>query len=386
MAKRVREDEWLTLVRVKVGPVLAELDFSADRSEQTSSALNSIKASLDLALDDFGYREHVFGCVFMNLQEFSPLQIGAVRIESRLDWLARIRKAGNIDEVTHRRIERAWNGKKLRSRKPSSAQNNEYTILKTTSDYPYVICVGLSGHAQQAGKEQGILLSKVVLAALSLFWKHPSTFLQGARLSCERGEWIARTMTFGENNFFGYSFSRHRMPMGAVISTEDWSETIRSHQEFLSVIAEISEKFLAESTDNSGRAKVMHAVLQSLLWLHKACAEEDTALSLVAYSAALDSLSGGKKARGIKLLINAQLGIDDNQSLYQGGPTLSEFVNEMFNNGRSRLVHGTSEKIGHDWSRTLVTAESLTRHALYSCITNLSSKPLLNSLDQLKEK
>ena len=347
--------------------------------------MNKINTQLDAKISGFMPTEYSFGSTFLDIESFEPFDVGAVKIERRDDWLCRISQAGHIDQVTKRRVERAWLGEKLHPRKNARDNISERRLLNAISNYPFVASVKVVGHAYQAGKEQALAASKLVIAAVSLFWQRPYEVLTRSYFSHDRGAWVESTLSFRENMPLSFSVTHHGTPTGPKLSGQDWKNIVDQHELFLSTIAEVVDLLLRDTKSSSGRTQVLNAVLQSLLWLHHACTEENAIASMVGISAALDALSGGKKARGIVAVVNARLGISGETALYEHGPTLNAFVNDMFNQGRSRLVHGTSDKIGHDWSTTWGLAESLARHTLYACITWISENPEVNSIDHLKK-
>ena len=97
--------------------------------------------------------------------------------------------------------------------------------------------------------------------------------------------------------------------------------------------------------------------------------------AIVKFSSSLDALGSGGKARGIREVITARVGIKEDQPLRVGGPTMRQAVEEIYSEGRSRTVHGTNMKLGHDWTSTRSLAEQLARLCLIMCIDWAAENP-----------
>lgn len=109
----------------------------------------------------------------------------------------------------------------------------------------------------------------------------------------------------------------------------------------------------------------MNTLLQALLWFHEGCRETVDAMAIVKFTSAMDSLSCGRKAKGIRELLTARVGFKDSDLLRKsGGPTMKEAVEGLYSDGRSRTVHGTSEDLVYDLTERRRLAEALTRLCL----------------------
>jgi hypothetical protein len=72
-------------------------------------------------------------------------------------------------------------------------------------------------------------------------------------------------------------------------------------------------------------------------------------MAIVKFSASMDALGGGHRAGGIRRVINARLAVKDSDTIRPGGPTMKATIDKIYSDGRSRTIHGTNEKLGHDW-------------------------------------
>ena len=76
--------------------------------------------------------------------------------------------------------------------------------------------------------------------------------------------------------------------------------------------------YIISPTGKIARPRMMSAVAHALLWFHEGCRETVTHMAIVNFSASLDALAGGGKSGGIRRLINARLGIEDDKPIRQG--------------------------------------------------------------------
>lgn len=93
------------------------------------------------------------------------------------------------------------------------------------------------------------------------------------------------------------------------------------------------------------------------------------------FAASLDSLANGRQDRGIRELINARLGLKDDEPIWPNGPTVKQSVNKLYKEGRSRTIHGTSDKLERDWTGTKELGEQLAKYCLVACIHWAASHP-----------
>ena len=130
---------------------------------------------------------------------------------------------------------------------------------------------------------------------------------------------------------------------------------------------------------------MMNTLGQALLWFHEACRDSNNLMTIVKYSAALDALAGGRKAKGIRDLIHARLGIAETDSIRTNGPTLKQAVDQIYSDGRSRTIHGSNFKLGHEWSGTRGLAEQFARLCLSACIDWAATNSLCDDPEQLRK-
>ena len=90
-------------------------------------------------------------------------------------------------------------------------------------------------------------------------------------------------------------------------------------------------------------------------------------MAVVKFTSVLDALSCGKEAQGIRMLLTARVGFKEDSIITKSsGLTMKQAVDQLYSGGRSRTVHGTNEKLMHDWEEMRSLAEILARLCLIS--------------------
>jgi hypothetical protein len=382
LAKKVTRAEWRAMVRKAFGPVLAVIDLDDDSGTNADTLLNEIKAELSKHLAGYGVREFAFGGTLFGNVAIPPFAIGPVQFEARVKWLARKHSEGGISTTTRRRLERVWRGKPLRKRKPSADSIHENDVIDAVSTCPFVCSVTTEGLGAEAARERALTAARLAIAAIALLWVSPSSALDGMNLLFDRRIHRQKALTFipGQIVLAGSRISQ--MPHGPWLETGQWEAVFEQQKDHFRVAAEILN-YVVDPTGKAVRPKMMNALAQALLWFHEGCRESVTLMAIVKYSAALDALACGGKSGGIRRLINARFGIQDDKPIWVDGPTLKQAVDEIYSDGRSRTIHGTNEKLSHDWSGTRGLAEQFARRCLLLCIDWAARNPASDDPRQL---
>jgi hypothetical protein len=356
------ENEWNWLVRSAFGPALGCIDFENEKTDSARNVIASVQTQL-AASKLSGICEHSFGCTLFANFDVAPFSIGPVLFEPRDVWLTRKVRERSVSKVTARRIEDSWQGRRLAKRKPSVDAMNERDILDAVGNCAYVSSVRTQGLASEAGRVKAQKAAHMALAAVALTWEVPSAALSGFRLLTDAGIRRQQSLVFIPGN---RTLSGSRLvgrPHGPSISPADW---LTQCSKYAKIYEEIGEAigYLLSPSGASTRPKTMNLLSQALLWFFEACREEVDLMAIVKFTATLDALATGGKSKGIRRLINKQIGIQDDQPIREGGPTLKAAVEEIYGQGRSRTIHGTNDRIGHDWSSIRSRAEAFARHCL----------------------
>lgn len=365
--------------------------WQSEVESNSSEVLNEIEekvASHIIWISNKGSLEYAFGCTLFSYDDIAPFEIGPARFEPRLIWLgrkasdgrrARVGSGGRIErfdhniadgpvsKVTMRRIFRIWGGETLKSRKHSADSRYEQDIVGAIGDCPYVCSVKIPGFGGKAGQDKALISARLALATISLLWQTPSNALDGLNLLFDRETRVRNTLSFSSDGLVLGGSTMRCMPNSPWIERDQLEQYLLTYGNIFKVTGEAINYLLSPSDAN--RPKMMNTLAHALLWFHEGCRESVDSIALVKLGAALDALSGGGgKTYGIRKLINARLGISDMQKIRPDGATLKQVVEKIFGEGRSRMIHGTSEKLHYDWAETRSEAERLARDCIVACL------------------
>lgn len=376
--------EWQALVRKEFGPVLVSIDLDSAISENVSAVLSGLKAALPKSTDTGGTREIAFGCTLFSSAEVKPFDIGPVRFESRLDWLSRKYGEKGFSAIAHRRIKRAWGGEKLPKRKPSFDSIIENDVLDAIGTCAYVCSVKTENLAAEAAREKALTAARLATTAIALAWQVPSKTLEGINLNYDRRPHRRKVLTYvpGQKVLAGSSWSHP--PFGPSITAGDWETELKDRADLFTVVAEILD-FVISPTGAVKRPKMMRALAHAMLWFHEGCRETVTHMAVVNFAASLDALANGGKEGGIRRLLNARIGLQDDKPIRKNGPSLKQAVERVYGKGRSRTIHGNNDELGNDWSDVRSLAEQLAKLALVYCMHWVAQNPTCDDPKQLSK-
>lgn len=360
------DNEWTRLVRGAFGPPLAAIDLSCDQNENAETILVAVRKTLT---EDTvgGVREYAFGCTLFYGNPVAPFNIGPVRIEARVDWLQRKVKEGDVTSVTARRLRKLWKGNKIGKRKAVIDNQRELNIVDAVGSCNYVCSVVTNGLASEAGKLKAQTAARLALTCVALWWETPSSALKGFNLLVDRSVRQQRTLFFIPGKITLGGSSLQGLPHGPSITPSDWKDILVQHRNEFDVVGELIEFYLSP-TGKVSRPNLMNTLAQALLWFHEGCREQVDLMAIVKFAATLDALASGTESAGILKLIKARLGLEPNDQIRPNGQTVKQGVKEIYSKGRSRTIHGTNEKLQHDWTATRGFSEVLARYCLIMCL------------------
>jgi hypothetical protein len=384
LVRTIKDDEWRSWVRATIGPLLAKTPLSTPATTAAPLLLTQLDDALNDIVAGLSDREYAFGTTLFSNTDVSSFTIGPVRFEPREVWLERKMTEGDVTLITKRRVKRRWSGGRASRRKSNREQMREDDIVEAIGRCPYVCTVKLrSSFAPAAGLETALTAARLALACVSLAFATPSLALLGFNLHYDGPIHLQKALLFvpGKIVLAGSRPSRHLH--GPFVLAQDWqTELTRLHHAFLG-----AGEVLVNLTDPARsipQAPLLEALLQSLLWFEKGCREIGDLMAIVSFAASLDALGKGTKVRGILEVLKARLGVQPTDPINPLGPTFKSVLDTIYSEGRSRTVHGTSDKIGYDWGDTRIIAEQLARYALIACLDYTSQNPSAMQPDDLK--
>lgn len=356
------------MVQRVIGPLLGAVDLEVPF--ETSAEGIFTKLSEELASTDWNFKKRtfLFGCSMINHHSIPPFPVGPVAITRRDLWLDHALAQGRITQVTHRRLVAHWSGsgKKLRDRKGSVDSSNERDIIDAIGNAPFVCSVETDGLFGDFAKQKALLAARLVLLGVALMWASPRKALEDINLIFD-GPPYRQTYAFYQERPEILGGSRWvNMLHGLLLFGDLWEPLVDKHKDWWLILAEAIE-FLLGGPANAARPKLMNSFAHALIWFHEACREPLPMIAITKFMSSLDALACGGKSKGILALACARLGVTAETPVRSDGPHFKTAIDELYSQGRSRLLHGNSDRLGQDWEGQRSLAESLSRHCLILC-------------------
>ena len=359
--------EWKKLVRQAIGPALGRVDLDHDPAENAETILAAVRKTIGESRMTYGPLHCAVGCTLFGNFDVKPIVMGPVRIETREDWLERNRIDGTITSVTAKRLERLWSsGRRSKKLKKPIDQMREQDVIDAIGNCPFVCSIQTDGLAPETGKDKALIAGRMAFAAISLLWQKPSNALDGFRLSVDGDVRVLKVLAFvpGKVTLAGQKLSH--LPAGYTFKLGEWNEQATGAAYLFDVAGKILEFFL-HPNGQVARPELMNTLMQALLWFHEGCRETIGAMAVVKFASVLDALSCGREVEGIRKLLTARVGFKNDSIITKSsGLTMKQAVDQLYHGGRSRTVHGTNEKLMHDWEEMRNLAEILARLCLIS--------------------
>lgn len=385
LTRNIKDSEWRNWVRTTIGPLLASTSLVASAAKQAPPLLKKLDDALNGIVDNLNPLEYAFGTTLFSNSDISPITIGPVTIEPREVWLDRKAADGDVTSVTQRRVKHIWAGTRVGPRKKNREKLREGNILNAIGPCRYVCTVKLSAaFATEAGRETALTAARLALACTALAFETPSETLRGFNLHYDGPIHTQSELLFvpGKITLSGSRLSRR--PTGPFIRAKDWQAELTRLADTFAACGEVLNN-LVDPARSTSRPELLEALLQSLIWFEKGCREVGDLMATVEFAASLDALGKGTKINGILTMLEARLGIKRTDAINPQGPTFQSVLETIYSEGRSRTIHGTSQKIGYDWANTRGTAEQLARYALVACLDHVARTPAATRTDDLKK-
>ena len=358
---RFFNSEWDKIVKKAFGAALSKT-IGQDSGERDSDAvLAHVRELIEEQLSAIPAREYVFGCYLFGNSELKAFSIGPIQFVPRLEWVRKMNRRGVLSRTALSRIERTWKGKKLRTRKPSEDELRESHVLGTIGKCDFVCIVPIGALGAEAGLRKALTAASLATTTIALAWNSPSWALGRIMVAFERIPHLQQCVVMYPSDALGWWLQWSDQTSDACWMKADEWDRLRS--DFKSVFACAGEAIQHVTTEQGSgkRPQMMDALSQALLWFHEGCRENVDAMAIVKFCSAMDALACGKEEQGILALMKARLRVFDESEL-------KRLLREIYGGGRSRTVHGTNDRLGHDWSDTRRVAESFARECLMACL------------------
>ena len=354
---RFSDQDWRRVAKEALGAAFsANAILEMDPDQDAKIILSEVEKQIEASVDSIQEREFVFGCHFSKIPRLETFSIGPVRIEPRAVWLERSYCEEKISRISRARITRAWQGKKLRARTSSWDASCERWILRTVDDADYVCSVSVGPAGSEAGLQKSLMAARLAIAAVALGFARPSRALRDMVLARDTRLRIEEHIEFWPFGRAGGTSAASFSPGIGWLTEQQWVDLASDLEEVFDSAGN-AIRYFTHGESAVHNPKIMNALLQALLWFHEGARERVDVMAIVKFCSSMDALACGNRTKGISDLIQSHFSVTD-------VPQLEKNLKQLYNDGRSRAVHGTSDRLGHDWSSFRSRAEFLARGCL----------------------
>jgi hypothetical protein len=317
---------------------------------------------------------HLFGAWVIQGDTIPSIDIGPVRFSLRAQWVRDAVAAGVLTESRASRLSYHWeHGGTV---DPDAAEGIEGYTVKEIADAvgpcPWVCAVRVYGHTHTRSRQKALLAARITLAAISLAWDDPSHQAKETGLIYDIGPHRIRHTVMLGNHFVGADHESLRR-LGRFLTIGDATAFKANTSLRLETVGAALDTFL--STNPIGPKRLLEeALCHALIWFGEACNEPLEFMSIVKFVAALDTLAKGRQVRGICELVQRRYPVRDMEAPFlSDGTSARQLVEQIYETGRSRIVHGTRSSLIDDLEQLRARAELLATIVLRACTHWLDS-------------
>jgi len=371
------------ITRRSFGSILAKTEFNSITNRKITDIRIDVDSQISETMRHFSREtEFVISTSYLECQEKHDNIVGPVRFEHRDRWLDRLVSEGSIDPINRRRIQKGLKGARLKARLPE--QNwKENRIISLIKGRDYVSTVKTFGLSPEVGETKALLVAKLALTVAAMFWAKPSRALDMMRLDSEGGAVRQRVAVFAEGPLTGTRDSVSRLGHGQWVGSHWEKQWINA--DWLGPIARALTAYV--DTRKGDRVPAIdNALFSALWWFREGCIEANPLIATVKLASSMDALARGKKRKGILELIHARMGIEPNQTIFKNDHrTASQIISKIYDENRSRMLHGSHQRIGEDFSEIRESAEILSRLLIILSSRFFVTHPDVVDLDALRQ-
>lgn len=309
--------------------------------------------------------------------QLEKFDIGPVRFSKKEAWVGRLNRGESqwIDALASK-----LSGLEVSKELAKHESKDLSDALRVLGAAAWVAEVSIEKHHPESAAEKAKLLYR--LAMLVIGATLPLAFvnemdLSEAPISSVRRVWLqgrpeAKLQVAGQVSWKGKRWIQAEF--------DDWMDRC---SDFFRAAGRALDRLAAPNTDDSIREPAGRW-LDGLLAFGTARQSVSPAFSVVNYGIALDTLTLGGKARGIVALLSALYAIQADGRFLRDGTTLEDFVERLYNAGRSRYSHGSSSLLLDETPVAPDTADNVVSLTLINYIIQLDKSEWKDSIEDFQ--
>lgn len=231
------------------------------------------------------------------------------------------------------------------------------------------IKIDIQGYDSELSFQLANIVAKTTLDSISLIIGNQDLFYQQILISDKSLPTMNYKLLKIDGNLMlpGMNLS----PVISMISPKKACDLLNDDKNKIFVDA-ISKVLISIKDSNQNHTKLSNRWATALNWYAEGMREDNDAIALTKLATSLDVLSKGGKNKGILSMLVKIFGITENDTIVDN-LTLKEFVKEIYDNQRSKILHGTEYERLKSFKHQKKIAIPIIRKALLICLIELFS-------------
>lgn len=375
---KIEVKQYEKIVRQVVADMHADGMFINFQIEDDERLIPKLKALIEERIASASsMHTHYFPSWTLGMEQLRPFTLGPVTFMSRADWIDSVNfperaLAGCLGTPEANLVWKETLKTALQKPNDGSAVEGLAGIIYTSiSKCTALTRVTIHGYEREFSRKLARIVAKAALDALSLVFGAQEAFLQQA-LQDERLPPV-RISSFVETDgmlwFPGWELGG-RVPRW---SHEQVLKTLDDLGDVLPALGAILDGLVDPVTCQCPKLSTRWAT--ALDWYGEACREANDAIALAKLGTSLDVLSAGGKNVGICEMVSHLTGMSKSRVVISGPPecTLERLVKEIYDFGRSQILHGTHYDRLKSFARDRAVAAQLARIVLLRAAQRLQN-------------
>jgi len=295
--------------------------------------LERLEAKIKEAADPI---THFFPAWTTGLERKGPVFLGPVRILSVSDWLKTVEIYSGPDDDP---IDPSW---KLAVQGDAAMPTYARTSLlldavdESLGTCNAVVAVTIEGFEQEFSRKLAHIAAKNCLDILSLLHETPDTFVTQGLIEDRLQPLETRTLS-EMDGFLNISGNTRLRPM---LGGSRFGDVMERVSELSASISQVVGTVL--TAPDVAHPHLCARWSMALHWFAEGCREPDDAVAVAKIGTSLDILSDGDKAAGIRRTVCCLLGLESEAVVtkWPEPKTLKKWVDDIYEKGRSQILHG----------------------------------------------
>lgn len=373
---KVESEAYQKIVRQAVSDMHATGELSGFDECDQRGLLPKLKLLIEERLASIANEyTHYFPAWTLGMERTSPFSLGPVTFLNRSDWIDSVDfpQQGKDRYLNQAEANHRWKDilkdalQKPDDRSPIEGLAN--TVYGAIVRCPALVKVSVRGYELEFSRKLARLVGKTALDAISLGFGAPECFLQQA-LQDERLPPVGSDRLVQTNGFLWLPGSS----LGKRILSQPHKRVMQALGDMASILpafAAILEGLLEPS--NHPHPKLANRWATALDWFGEGNRESSDAIALAKLGTCLDVLCCGGKNDGIREMVIHLTGMSGDMQVVQGNHprTLKQLVKDIYDHGRSQILHGTHYDRLESFAAERQYAAYLARIVLIECAVRL---------------